>query len=65
MDAYLCQSTEAQSVVQNAENCGVSAVAVLFVRRHPCRGADADSHGPSPQSFPSCSTLIRWSTFVV
>ena len=34
-------------------------------RRHPCRGADADSHGPSPQSFTSCSTLIRWSTSVV
>ena len=37
----------------------------FFVRRHPCRGADADSHGPSPQSFPSCSTLTRWLTFAV
>ena len=52
-------------MVQTAYNCGVSAVVVLFVRRHPCRGADADSHGPSSQSFLSCSTLIRWSTFAV
>ena len=29
------------------------------------RGADTDYHGPFHHRFPSCSTLIRWSTFVV
>ena len=37
----------------------------FFCSSSSCRGADADSHGPSPQSFPSCSTLIWWSTFAV
>ena len=32
------------------------------VRRHPCRGANADSLG-LPQRFSSCCTLTRWSTF--
>ena len=30
----------------------------LGVRRHPCRGADADSLG-LPSRFSSCSTLTR------
>ena len=34
------------------------------VRRHPCRGANADSLG-LPQRFSSCSTLTRWSSWVV
>ena len=33
-------------MVQTAENCGFSAVAVQQGRRHFLRGAHADSHGP-------------------
>ena len=33
-------------LVQTAENCGVSAVAVHHGRRHFLRGAEAVSHGP-------------------
>ena len=61
--SHACCVQRHMPMVQTAYNCGVSAVPVLFVHRHPCRGADPDSYGPSPQSFPSCSSLIRWSTF--
>ena len=37
------------SVVQTAENCGVSAVAVHDGRRYSCRGAEAISHGLAVQ----------------
>ena len=37
------------SVVQTAENCGVSAVAVHDDRRYPCRGAEAVSYGLAVQ----------------
>ena len=43
-------------------NCGVSAVAVHRCRRHPCHCATG--RFPWSLSFSSCSTLIKWSTFV-
>ena len=41
-------STEAFTV-QTAENCGISAVAVLQGRRHFLHGAEADFHGLAVQ----------------
>ena len=40
LDSYV------ELVIQTAENCGVSAVAVHYGRRHFLRGAKDDSHGP-------------------
>ena len=45
--------------------CNAKCASSRQCRRHPCRGADADSHGPFFLSFSSCSTLIRWSSCVV
>ena len=52
-------------MVQTAKNCGVCAVAVHYGRRYflswrRCRFP----WSVLPQRFSSCSTLIRWSTFV-
>ena len=48
-------------MVQTAENCAGSAVAVRLnvVVDISCRGAVADSHGPFPQILFSYSTLTR------
>ena len=42
---------------QTAENCGISAVAVLPGRRHLFRGAEAVSHGPDSLSDHRCSPV--------
>ena len=39
-------------VVQTAENCWFSAVAVHQGRSHSCRGAEADPHGPLSMEIP-------------
>ena len=56
------------SVVQTAENCGVSAVAVHDSRRHPFRAANADPHGPDYSADHRVSTvavLSWWSMFLL
>ena len=60
VDTCLRQFTEA-CMVQTAENCGVSAVAVHQGRRLSLRGAQADfPWSLRPWRLPSCAS-IRWS----
>ena len=56
------------SVVQTAENCGVSAVAVLDGCRHPFHVANADTHGPDHSAdhrVSKVAVLPWWSMFLL
>ena len=55
---YMCTSGYGGFVVQTAENCGVSAVAVHDGRRYSCRGAEAVSHGLAVQQTIEILLLI-------
>ena len=55
---YMCTSGHGAFMVQTAENCGVSAVAVHDGRRYPRRGAEAVSHGLAVQQTIEILLLI-------